>query len=189
MPRYNPQWEDQIKGYRKNRVLLVAKSLPFSATTTQVESAIRARLTKPDSVTFLWPPGATRPNHHIGWVMLAFSRRPNTKMALEELQNFEILGRAVNVERAHRHARLPNPSYGMSAARNSASVLNAAISTTTTTAANSSTTAAATATPASAVSTAAPSVQPAPTEDTTASNASDSLEEKHVPSRDFEWWW
>ncbi|KAM0462139.1 hypothetical protein ACHAO4_001335 [Trichoderma viride] len=65
MPRYNPQWENQIKGYRKNRVLLVAKSLPFNASTTQVESAIRARLTKPDSAIFLWPPGANRPDRHI----------------------------------------------------------------------------------------------------------------------------
>ncbi|PON23262.1 hypothetical protein TGAM01_v207789 [Trichoderma gamsii] len=105
MPRYNPQWENQIKTYRKNRVLIVVRSLPFSATTTQVESAIRARLTKPDSATFLWPPGATRPDRHISWVMLAFSRRPDTQMALEELQNFEIRGRPIHVERAHKDAR------------------------------------------------------------------------------------
>lgn len=104
MPRYNPQWENQIKTYRKNRVLIVVRSLPFSATTTQVESAIRARLTKPDSATFMWPPGATRLDRHISWVMLAFSRRPDTQMALEELQNFEIRGRPIHVERAHKDA-------------------------------------------------------------------------------------
>ncbi|KAM0462138.1 hypothetical protein ACHAO4_001334 [Trichoderma viride] len=110
-------------------------------------------------------------------------------MALEELQNFEIHGRQINVDRAHRDARLPNPSYGVRTARNSASATNAAITTAaaaTTTTAITTTAAAATA---SAVSTAAPSLQPAPTEDTAARNASDSLEETHVPPRDFEWWW
>ncbi|KAF7548674.1 hypothetical protein G7Z17_g6900 [Cylindrodendrum hubeiense] len=55
MAPHNSQWEDQIKGFRKNRRLLVARGIPFSATRAAFETDLRAKLTKPDSVIFFWP--------------------------------------------------------------------------------------------------------------------------------------
>ncbi|KAM0514560.1 hypothetical protein ACHAPE_006856 [Trichoderma viride] len=180
MPQSNLEWEDQIKGYRKNRLLLVAKSLHFGASTAAVETAIRARLTKPDSVTLMWPPGATSPNHHKGWVMLVFSGRPDTQMALGELQNLEIRGRAVNVERASRGTRPANASYEIRAARNSAS---AAITSTATTADT-----AATAATVSIVTTVDVPVRHAPVPDAATRNSSRSVDETPLTSQGV-WEW
>ncbi|PTB41770.1 hypothetical protein M441DRAFT_138468 [Trichoderma asperellum CBS 433.97] len=188
MPRYNPQWEDRIKGYRKNRLLLVARNLPFNAPPTAVEAAIRARLTKPDSFIFLWPPGASSPERHQGWVMMGFNMRPDARMAEEELKDFEILGRPVRVERASRQA-VTEVRRAVAAAALVSAEANAGVTPApppppppnTTTAATTTTT-----TPAT-VATSLP-LRPGPIHDTAARNSPDSLKETPMLSQDVGEW-
>ncbi|KAL6892129.1 hypothetical protein GGI43DRAFT_387003 [Trichoderma evansii] len=156
MPRYNPQ------------------SLHFGANTAAVEATIRARLTKPDSVIFLWPPGATRSDRHISWVMLGFGRRPDVQVALEDLKNLELLGRPVKVERASRQAFLPRPSPSPSR--------EAARTATTTAAASAPTPAPATAAPATI--TADLPVRIAPAHDMATCSSSNPLEETSLTSQE-----
>jgi hypothetical protein len=108
MSKHNQQWEDLLKGYRKNKRLLVARNIDFRATRAAVEADIRAKLTKPDSVIFLWPPpyaaNYSNPTRHMGWMMLSFSQRPDAKTAEEDLKNYEFLGRQVSIKRASRVA-------------------------------------------------------------------------------------
>lgn len=107
MAPYNPQWEDRIKDFRKNRRLLVARNIAFTATRAAVEADIRAKLTKPDSVIFLWPPSSptySNPTRHQGWVMLGFNQRPDVKTAEVDLKNYELRGRRVRIDRASRVA-------------------------------------------------------------------------------------
>jgi hypothetical protein len=108
MAPHNTQWEDQIEGFRKNRRLLVARGIPFNATRAAFEADIRAKLVKPDSVIFLWPPppsaNCSNPTRHSGWVMLAFNQRPDAKTAEVNLKNNKFRGRRIRVERASRVA-------------------------------------------------------------------------------------
>ncbi|KAK2023806.1 hypothetical protein LX32DRAFT_697651 [Colletotrichum zoysiae] len=104
----NDQWEAQIEGYRKNRRLLVARNVEFDGTRVEFESDVRAKLTKPDSVTFLWPPSSSPqysdPTRHMGWVMLAFDLRLDLKTAVADLRDYVFRGRLVNIDRASRVA-------------------------------------------------------------------------------------
>ncbi|WYZ35848.1 hypothetical protein EsH8_X_000495 [Colletotrichum jinshuiense] len=103
---YNAEWEDHIKVFRKNRRLLVARGIDFTGTRAAFEAGIRAKLTKPNSVIFLWPPSAdnSNPTRHSGWVMLGFNQRPDVKTAEDDLKNHEFRGRPVRIDRASRVA-------------------------------------------------------------------------------------
>ncbi|EQL01270.1 hypothetical protein G6O67_000816 [Ophiocordyceps sinensis] len=103
----NAQWEAQIEGFRKNRRLLVARNIPFTATRAEFEADVRAKLTKPDSVTFLWPPSSPQynnPTRHSGWLMLAFDKRPDAKAVEDDLENYMFCGRHITIDRASRVA-------------------------------------------------------------------------------------
>ncbi|KID88935.1 hypothetical protein MGU_04278 [Metarhizium guizhouense ARSEF 977] len=81
---HDPAWESQIAPFRRNRQLLVARNINFKVTRAQFEAGVQAKLTKPDSVTFLWPPSPARysnPIRHQGWVMLKFSSRADVNTA------------------------------------------------------------------------------------------------------------
>lgn len=107
MTPYNAQWEAQIQGLRKNRRLLVARNIPFEATQAAFEADARARLTKPDSATFLWPPSSGRyddPARHMGWVMLAFKERSDARMAEMDLKDYKFRDCQVRIGRASKIA-------------------------------------------------------------------------------------
>ncbi|KAG3183893.1 hypothetical protein PC129_g25321, partial [Phytophthora cactorum] len=107
MSLYNAQWEDQIKEFRKNRRLLVARGISFSVTRATVEAYIRVKLTKPNSVIFFWPPSSAllrNPARHMGWVVLGFDQRSDARTAEVDLQNCELNSRQFRVDRASRTA-------------------------------------------------------------------------------------
>ncbi|KAM5370287.1 hypothetical protein ACJZ2D_008583 [Fusarium nematophilum] len=108
MAPYNAEWEGQIEGFRKNRRLLVARNINFKETRASFEANVRARLTKPDSVIFLWPPPSSpqysNPTRHMGWVMLAFNQRSDVKTAEDDLTNYEFAGRQIRICRASKAA-------------------------------------------------------------------------------------
>ncbi|KPM44542.1 hypothetical protein AK830_g1974 [Neonectria ditissima] len=113
MSHYNAQWEDQIKEFRKNRRLLVARGISFSVTRATVEAYIRVKLTKPNSVIFFWPPSSAllrNPAHHMGWVMLGFDQPSDARTAEVDLQNCELNSRQFRVDRASRTAYAPRSS-------------------------------------------------------------------------------
>lgn len=111
MAPYNAQWEAQIEVYRKNRRLLVARNIDFKATRAAFEADVRARLTKPDSVIFLWPPPSsaqyTNQNRHRGWVMLAFNQRPDARTVEGDLKDYVFRDRPIRIDRASRVAVSP----------------------------------------------------------------------------------
>ncbi|KHO11262.1 hypothetical protein MAA_11077 [Metarhizium robertsii ARSEF 23] len=87
---YHAEWEEYIKHFRENRRLLVARNIDFNATRAEFEDHVRAKLTKPGSVIFLWPPAPAQYdnfNNHIGWMMLGFNHRPDARMAQNDLAN------------------------------------------------------------------------------------------------------
>ncbi|KAH7010036.1 hypothetical protein EDB80DRAFT_868556 [Ilyonectria destructans] len=166
MAPYNAQWEAQIEVYRKNRRLLVARNIDFKATRAAFEADVRARLTKPDSVIFLWPPPSsaqyTNQNRHRGW-------------------DYVFRDRPIRIDRASRVAHAP----GASRAHADASTTAAAATTAPTTATPAiapaivaPTTTAPTTAPPTAPATAARNLpaQPTPAHGTAAHNSPDSLE-------------
>ncbi|KID86439.1 hypothetical protein MAJ_11171, partial [Metarhizium majus ARSEF 297] len=73
---YHAEWEEYIRPFRENRRLLVARNIDFNATRAEFQDHVRAKLTKPGSVIFLWPPAPAQYNNfnnHIGWMMLGSS--------------------------------------------------------------------------------------------------------------------
>ncbi|KAH7139827.1 hypothetical protein B0J13DRAFT_676988 [Dactylonectria estremocensis] len=114
MAPYNARWEAQIEVYRKKCLLLV-RVINWSATRDQFEADVRGKLTKPDTITFLWPPMPahyTNPQSHQGWIMLAFSGRPDVATALVDLDNYEFRGRRPRIDRAKRRVYAPAPATG-----------------------------------------------------------------------------
>ncbi|EFY90415.1 hypothetical protein MAC_03661 [Metarhizium acridum CQMa 102] len=76
MAPYHTEWEEYVKPFRKNRRLLVARNIDFNATRAEFEDNVRAKLTKPGSVIFLWPPAPAQYNSlnkHTGSRMLGSS--------------------------------------------------------------------------------------------------------------------
>lgn len=106
MAPHNSHWEAQIEDYRKNRRLLVARNIDFKATRATFEADVRAKLTKPGSVIFLWPPPSSaqysNPNRHSGWVMLAFNQRPDARTAEVDLKDYVFRNRPIRIDRAMR---------------------------------------------------------------------------------------
>lgn len=104
-PPYNAEWEARIHVFRKNRRLLVARGIPFNKSRAAFETDVRAKLTKPGSVTFFWPPSNhSNPNRHQGWVMLAFDERRDRETAETDLGNYKFGGRQIRVDRASKVA-------------------------------------------------------------------------------------
>ncbi|KAL6406980.1 hypothetical protein AUP68_09800 [Ilyonectria robusta] len=109
MAPHNSQWEAQIEDYRRNRRLLAARNIDFKASRATFEADVRAKLTKPGSVIFLWPPPSSaqysNPNRHRGWVMLAFNQRPDARTAEVDLKDYVFRNRPIRVDRAMRFQR------------------------------------------------------------------------------------
>jgi hypothetical protein len=101
---YNAEFEARIEVYRRQRRLLVARNIHFRATPEAFMNACRAKLSRPQSVTFFWRAPDRPYNTHNGWCMLAFELRDDRRQAEEDLENFEIRGRQVTVQRASRQA-------------------------------------------------------------------------------------
>ncbi|KAG8427608.1 hypothetical protein J3459_006533 [Metarhizium acridum] len=90
MAPYHTEWEEYVKPFRKNRRLLVARNIDFNATRAEFEDNVRAKLTKPGSVIFLWPPAPAQYNSlnkHTGSRMLGFNHRPDASTAQSDLEN------------------------------------------------------------------------------------------------------
>ncbi|CAH0054866.1 unnamed protein product [Clonostachys solani] len=104
---YDPEFESRIGVYRRRQRLLVARSIHFQASRVDFETACRAKLSNPDSVQFFWQESNNRRHTHRGWVMLGFDTRENCRLALNELANFRVRNRDVNISKASRRAFAP----------------------------------------------------------------------------------
>ncbi|KAK1770067.1 hypothetical protein QBC33DRAFT_310691 [Phialemonium atrogriseum] len=104
MAPHNAQWEAQIEGLRKNRRLLVARGIPFNATRAAFETGLMAKLAKPNSINFLWPPPSSanysNQTRHSGWVMLAFNQRTDIILAQADLKEYKFSGHRIKIDRA-----------------------------------------------------------------------------------------
>ncbi|KAH6972540.1 hypothetical protein BKA56DRAFT_677490 [Ilyonectria sp. MPI-CAGE-AT-0026] len=182
MAPHNLQGETQIEDYRRKRRLLVARNIDFKATRATFEADVRAKLTKPGSVIFLWPPPSSaqysNPNRHRGWVMLGFNQRPDARTAEVDLKDYVFRNRPIRIDRAMRHT--PGSSRARTAASATTTSVTAtpaiapAIAASTTTALTTGTTA----TPPTALATAARNLpaQPTPAYGTATNSSPDSLE-------------
>lgn len=102
MARYNAEFEAQIALARRNKRLLVVRSLQYHAPRAEVEAACRTKLSHPDGVRFIWPPGAKPWFQHTGCVMVEFTNRQLCLEGLNELTGLKIRNRTVKVDKASR---------------------------------------------------------------------------------------
>ncbi|KAK3181895.1 hypothetical protein K4F52_006799 [Lecanicillium sp. MT-2017a] len=93
MAPYDAQFESLIQHDRQRRRLLIARGIKFSAATTDFKNFCRAKLTRPESVTFFWQEANNAWSTHRGWAMLGFSTRPDCNLAEQELQGLSTVKR------------------------------------------------------------------------------------------------
>lgn len=104
MTRYDAEFERQLEAPRRERRLLVVKNIHFKASTTDFKEVCRAKLSKPQTVKFVWQ-APNRPwNSHRGFVMLEFDLPSNLRRAEAELEGTVVRNRPVKMERASRKA-------------------------------------------------------------------------------------
>ncbi|KAK0766578.1 hypothetical protein N5P37_000303 [Trichoderma harzianum] len=110
------QFEARIELYRRERRLLVAKNIYWEATRAEFETAVRAKLTMGDTVSFVWPRQTDwrfrrNTKRHRGYAFIVFNTRPDAQRAVRELRPFDFCGRRVRIEIAGREAFVSGPEY------------------------------------------------------------------------------
>ncbi|KAI9148128.1 hypothetical protein HJFPF1_11951 [Paramyrothecium foliicola] len=102
---YNDEWEASIKQHRKWKRLLVARNINFRTPQREFEAFCRSKLSKPDSVEFLWRPKLEPWAKHRGWAMLVFESRADRDVALADLgDGFVFKNKSVTIAVASQHA-------------------------------------------------------------------------------------
>ncbi|KAH7310582.1 hypothetical protein B0I35DRAFT_514638 [Stachybotrys elegans] len=99
------KFEKQLTHYRKQRQLLVARSLHFRTTRVAIEAICRAKLSQPETARFLWEPPQQPHYHHNGIVFIAFERQADCRRALTEFQDLAVQNRPVVIQEAYRYYR------------------------------------------------------------------------------------
>lgn len=84
--------------------LLVVKNIHFKASTADFKKVCRAKLSKPQTVKFIWRAPDRPGQSHRGFVMLEFDFRSDLRRAETELERMQVRNRPVRVEKASRRA-------------------------------------------------------------------------------------